>query len=154
MSNTSSYIVAIEIGSSKIKGAVGQIDASGALTVKGIEEENQHPNFVRYGCVQNVKEVANELNRVIVKLNNRISPEKISAVYLGVGGRSLKTTPATLSLSLADDTEVTCEIVERLLSRARVAGTDMELLDVVPEEFQVDGKSQGVLTLWVCLAMI
>ncbi len=144
MSNTSPYIVAIEIGSSKIKGAVAQIDPSGTLTVKGIEEENQHPNFVRYGCVQNVKEVANELNRVIVKLNNRISPEKISAVYLGVGGRSLKTTPATLNLSLADDTEVTHEIVEQLLSRARVAGTDMKLLDVEPEEFQVDGKSQGV----------
>lgn len=143
MNNTSPYIVAIEIGSSKIKGAVGQIDSSGTLTVKGIEEEKQHPNFVRYGCVQNVMEVANELNRVIVKLNNRISPEKISAVYVGVGGRSLKTTPTTLNLSLANDTEVTHDIVSNLLSRASLAGADVELLAVEPEDFLVDGKSQG-----------
>lgn len=141
--NTTNYIVAIEIGSSKIRGAVGQVDSSGTLSVKGIEEEHQHPNYVRYGCVQNVKEVANELNRVIVKLNNRIAPEKIDAVYLGVGGRSLKSTPSRLNLTLADDTEVTPEIVEQLLGRARVSSADHELLDVESVEFQVDGKNQG-----------
>lgn len=143
MNNTSRYIVAIEIGSSKIKGAVGLTDSSGVLTVKGIEEEHQHPNYVRYGCVQNVKEVANELKRVIAKLDNRIAPEKISAVYLGVGGRSLRSTAARLNLSLAEDTEVTPEIVDRLLSRATVAGADQDLLDVEAMEYQVDGKSQG-----------
>lgn len=141
--NTPTYIVAIEIGSSKIKGAVGLADPSGTLTVKGIEEEHQHPNYVRYGCVQNIKEVANELNRVITKLNNRISPEKITAAYVGVGGRSLRSTTAHLTLSLADDTEVTPEIVAKLLSRARIAETDRDLLDVEPVSFQVDGKEQG-----------
>lgn len=139
----SPYIVAVEIGSSKIKGAVGHLDPSGTLVVKGIEEEHQHPNYVRYGCVQNVKEVANELNRVITKLNNRISPSKISAVYLGVGGRSLKATPADIHLTLAEDTEVTAEMVERLLNRAGVAASDVEKLAVEPVEYIVDGKSQG-----------
>lgn len=142
--NTSPYIVAIEIGSSKIKGAVGQVDASGTLTVKGIEEEHQHPNYVRYGCVQNVKEVANELKRVITKLDNRIAPAKISAVYVGIGGRSLKSTTTRLSLTLADDTEITPEIVESLLGRAKVVGVDSELLDVEPTEYQINGKTQGV----------
>ena len=139
----SPYIVAVEIGSSKIKGAVGHVDPSGTLIVKGIEEEHQHPNYVRYGCVQNVKEVANELNRVITKLNNRISPSKVSAVYLGVGGRSLKTTSDTLHLSLAEDTEVTNEMVEKLLGRATVTAPDTEKLEVVPMEYIVNGKSQG-----------
>jgi len=142
--NKSRYIVAIEIGSSKIKGAVGQIDPSGMLTVKGIEEEHQHPNYVRYGCVQNVKEVANSLNLVITKLNNRISPSKISAVYLGVGGRSLKSAPARLTQHLADDTEVTPEMVEALLSRAAVTDPGTEKLEVEAVEYQVDGKSQGI----------
>lgn len=139
----SPYIIAVEIGSSKIKGAAGYVDPSGTLIVKGIEEEHQHPNFVRYGCVQNVKEVANELNRVITKLNNRISPSKISAVYLGVGGRSLKSTAANLQLSLADDTEVTTEMVEQLLRRAQAPTPDTEKLAVMPVEYMVDGKNQG-----------
>ena len=33
------YIVAIEIGSSKIKGAIGSIDETGTLTVLAVEEE-------------------------------------------------------------------------------------------------------------------
>lgn len=142
MDNTN-YIVAVEIGSSKIKGAVGVTDATGTLLVKGIEEERQHPNYVRYGCVHNIKEVAAELNRMIAKLNNRISPAKVSGVYVGVGGRSLRSTPARLTLTLAEDTEVTPEIVANLLSRARLAETDRELLDVEPVSYQVDGKDQG-----------
>lgn len=142
--NKNNYIVAIEIGSSKIKGAVGQVDPSGVLTVKGIEEEHQHPNYVRYGCVQNVAEVAAQLKRVIAKLNNRIAPAKISAAYVGIGGRSLRSTPAHLNIALADDTEITREIVESLLSRARVAGAETALLDVEPMQFQVNGKTQGM----------
>lgn len=142
--NKSPYIVAIEIGSSKIKGAVGRVDPSGTLTVTGIDEERLDPNYVRYGCVQNVKEVANLLNRVIAKLNNRIHPSKISAVYLGVGGRSLKSTSANLSIALADDTEVTPEIVDNLLNRATVTSPDFERLAVEPVEFLVDGKNRGV----------
>lgn len=141
--NQKNYIVAVEIGSSKIKGAVGHVDLSGILTVKGIEEEHQHPNHVRHGCVQNIKEVANELNRVITKLNNYISPAKISAVYLGVGGRSMKSTPANLQMTLADDTEVTPEIVEALLDRAPVIDQNCERLAVEPVEFRVDGKSHN-----------
>lgn len=143
--NQKNYIVAVEIGSSKIKGAVGHVDLSGILTVKGIEEEHQHPNHVRHGCVQNVKEVANELNRVITKLNNYISPAKISAVYLGIGGRSMKSTAASLQMALADDTEVTHEMVETLLNRAAVIDQNSERLAVEPVEFRVNGKSHSDL---------
>jgi len=145
--NTPHYIVAIEVGSSKIKGAAGLVDdRTGSLQVIGIEEEHQHPNYVRYGCVQNVKEVANELNQVITRLNNRLTPagSQISAVYLGVGGRSLKVTPTRLSMQMPDVTEVTPEIVSDLLSRARVDAVDTDLLDVEPMSYQVDGKNQGV----------
>lgn len=140
----SRYIVAVEIGSSKIKGALGELDNSGTLHVRGIEEEHQHPNFVRYGHVQNVKEVATELNKVISRLNARIPRAKITGVYVAVGGRSLMTTPARLEETLPDLTEVTPEIVERLLGRARTISPDRELLDVEATEYQVDGKSQGI----------
>lgn len=144
MMNNTKYIVAVEIGSSKIKGALGEIDENGALLVKGIEEEHLHPNFVRYGQVQNPKEVANELNRIITKLNNRVAPGRIVAVYVAVGGRSLKTTPARLESTLPGLSEVTPEIVEQLLGRARAISPDRQLLDVEPVDYQVDGKSQGI----------
>lgn len=136
-------IVAIEIGSSKIKGAIGELDPSGALLIRGIEEVHQQPNFVSYGHVQNVREVANELNRVISALNGRLASSEITGVYVAVGGRSLMSTPAVLEERLPGDTEVSPEIVEQLLGRARPTSADRNLLDVLPVEYRIDGKVQG-----------
>lgn len=142
--NKTPYIVAVEIGSSKIKGAVGLVDRAGTLIVKCIEEEQLLPNNVRYGCVHNIKEVANQLNQVIGKLNASIKPAVVQAVYVGVGGRSLKSQGATVSNSFSDDREVTPEMVAGMLKRVNVSDPDSECLAVVPVEFMVNGKSQGV----------
>ena len=61
------YIVALEIGSSKIKGAVGTVDTAGALSVKSVEEEKLSDG-VRYGCIRNVVETANAIRSVISRL--------------------------------------------------------------------------------------
>ena len=136
-------IVAIEIGSSKIKGAIGELDPSGALLIRGIEEIHQDPNIVSYGLVQNVREVANELKRVISALDSRLSKSNISGVYVAVGGRSLKSTPALLEEHLPGVTEVTPEIVEQLMERAQTTAPDRTLLEVLPTEYRIDGKAHG-----------
>ncbi|MDE7110948.1 MAG: cell division protein FtsA [Muribaculaceae bacterium] len=136
-------IVAIEIGSSKIKGAIGELDPSGSLLIRGIEEVHQQPNFVSYGHVHNVREVANELKRVINALSGRLTSTSITGVYVAVGGRSLMSTPTLLEERLPGVTEVTPEIVERLLGRARTTTPDRDLLDVRPVEYKIDGKAQG-----------
>ena len=143
MNTTQQHIVAIEIGSSKIKGAVGIIDSDNHLSVKAIEEGHQNPNYVRYGYVQNVKEVANELDKVIAKLNASIAPARITSAYISVGGRSMKTTPTTLTHSLPGRMEVTHDMVQQLLNQAKPFSPDREILDVEPVEFLLDGKSQG-----------
>lgn len=137
-------IVAIEIGSSKIKGAIGELDPSGALLIRGIEEVHQQPNFVSYGHVHNVREVANELKKVISALNSRLNNAEITGVYVAIGGRSLMSTPAQIEEHLTADTEITPEIVDNLLDRARPISPDRILLDVQPIEFKIDGKAQGI----------
>lgn len=49
---TERYIVAIETGSSKIRGAAAVADESGMLDVVAVEEEKLIDS-VRYGCIQN-----------------------------------------------------------------------------------------------------
>ena len=140
--NKSRHIVAIEIGSSKIKGAVGEVEPGGSLTVRAVEEEKQSPNYVRYGGVQNVKEVANVLNGIIMKLNNRISPAKVSAVYLGVGGRSLMAVQRQIDITLPEELEITHDMVDELLERAKSSlNPDREVVEVEPGEFVVDNMS-------------
>ena len=50
------YIVAIEIGSSKIRGALASIDPRGVLNILAVQDERT-VDSVRYGHVKNVEEV-------------------------------------------------------------------------------------------------
>lgn len=140
----SNSIVAIEIGSSKIKVAIGELEPSDALLIKNIKEIHQDPNTVSYGLVQNVRVVANELKNVITSLESSLTNSKISGVYVAVGGRSLTSTPAQIEENLSGVTEVTPEIVERMMKRAQTTSPDHTLLEVLPTEYRIDGKAHGI----------
>ena len=58
------YIVALEVGSSKIRAALGEVDDAGTLTVKAVEEERL-VDSVRHGVVLNVSEVAEGARKVL-----------------------------------------------------------------------------------------
>lgn len=138
------YIAAIEIGSSKIKGAVGLIDSNGALNIVAIEEEPL-VGSVRYGCVQNVEEVSNHILSIKRKLENYnlISPRKISGVYIALGGRSMTSVSVDTSRRLPAEMEITPAIIEELRNQARAANfSDKEIIAVEAGTFTVDGMVQ------------
>ena len=58
------YIVALEIGSSKIVGAIAEKTKAGYLTVNYLQEE-KHLNSVRYGIVQNVENIKSNIKNKI-----------------------------------------------------------------------------------------
>ena len=74
-------VVAIEIASSKIKGGIASVDPDGRITVLAVEEI-QGNNNVRYGRVQNIREVEGMVNEIIRKLEKSpaISPATVSAI--------------------------------------------------------------------------
>ena len=76
------YIVAIEIGSSKIIAGVGTVDNNGKISIIATEEEKL-VDSVRYGCVKNIEEIIARLSSIIKKLGKRnsISPRKIKSVF-------------------------------------------------------------------------
>lgn len=134
------YIVAIEIGSSKIKGAAALLEADGTLSVKAVEEEKLI-DAVRYGCVQNVGRVADKIPSIILKLENQISPAKIRKIYLGVGGRSLVSYSREVERQLPDLMEITPRIVGELKAQAENLPIDRHVVAVEPCEFIVDNTS-------------
>ena len=111
------YIVALEVGSSKIKGAVGVVDPAGTLTVKAVEEEKL-VDSVRYGCVRNVAEVSRAIRAIIDRLELRESPRKIEGVYLAVGGRSLLSSVIDVERRLPTEMEITGEMIDDIFSEA------------------------------------
>lgn len=112
-------LVAIEIASSKIKGAAAVAAPDGRLTVLAVEEVHA-PNSVRHGRVQNVREVSAAVNDIIRKLeaNPAVAPRKVMAVTLSLGGRSLGGTPASATLQFGKEIEVSEKAIKRLRDEA------------------------------------
>lgn len=63
------HIAVLEIGSSKVKGAVARVDTDGGATLLAMHEIKTL-NCVRHGRVQNVQEVAARVEEVIRRLEN------------------------------------------------------------------------------------
>lgn len=131
-------IVALEIGSSKIKGAVGRIDSRGVLTVHAVEEE-PICDLVRNGVVSNVEEVANVAARILSRLESRMTPRKIASLYLSIGGRSMCSMQCDVERQLPDEMEITDMLLRQLKSEAAMTDVNERvLLEVIPREYMVD----------------
>ena len=138
------YLVAIEIGSSKIKGAVGSVDESGTLKVNAIEERNL-VDCVRHGCIQNVEEVRACVDDIIRSIENRanISPCKVKGVYVALGGRSVMSYKHEVERAFDTETAITGEIIGQMIDDTRLVELNEKVIvDVMPMEFMVDNKVQ------------
>lgn len=86
--DTERYIVAVEIGSSKITGAIGTRSLKGGVTVLGVDTEPL-TGSVKRGFVVNPDEVSSKVKRLIRKLNNRIGASKKSNRCMWESGDNL-----------------------------------------------------------------
>ena len=134
------YIAVIEIGSATIRGAVGSVDATGGITLLAVEE-TPAAGSVRYGRVQNAREVSGRADEIVRRLENNpaVAPARITAVYLAVGGRSLASAASEASVNQTDEAEVTPHTIERLHKEARYnLGIDRDVLSIDPRRYMVD----------------
>ncbi len=99
------YIVALEIGSSKIVGAIAEKTSAGYLSVKHLQEE-KHLNSVRYGIVQNVENIKSSINHILHTLEGMIDG-RITQVYLGISGRSLHSIVSEVNRSVGTTESIT-----------------------------------------------
>lgn len=137
------YIVAFEIGSSKIRGAVAVADEAGMVDVIAAEEEKL-VDSVRYGCIQNV-DVSNAISRVCKRLEDypRLKDATITGAYVGLGGKSLSSSIVEVSTSLPAEMEITADMIATLKAKAEeMVAEGRDVADVVPVRFTVDNKVQ------------
>lgn len=138
----SEYIVAIELGSSKIVGIAGYRDENGILVVSAIEKENA-TNIIKRGCVQNVDEVFSCIKRIKMKLENRLAPAKIVKTYIGVGGASVSAEEKVTNRSFHEDSIIKQAHVQKLKEECRaMLPSTIDTLDVVPTGYIIDGRAE------------
>lgn len=131
------YIVALEIGSSKIVGAIAEKSMDGYLRVKYLQEE-KHLNSVRYGIVQNVENIKTSINRILKNLEGMVDG-RITQVYMGVSGRSLHSIMSEVKRSVGSAEPITRELIDLIIRDATSTPIrNHETVDVVPRAFYVD----------------
>lgn len=131
------YIVALEIGSSKIVGAIAEKTSAGYLSVKHLQEE-RHLNSVRYGIVQNVENIKSSVNRILKNLEGMVDG-RITQVYMGVSGRSLHSMLSEVNRSVGTTEPITKELIDRIIHDATSTPIrNYETVDIVPRAYYVD----------------
>ena len=135
------FIVAIELGSSKMTGIAGQKNLDGSINVLAVVKENAS-SFIRKGVVYNIDKTAQCLTSIIKKLENQLKTE-ITQVYVGVGGQSIRGVKNVVSKDLPVETIITQDMVIELMDDNRnMTYQDQEILDAAVQEYKVGAQFQ------------
>ncbi|MDO4510362.1 MAG: cell division protein FtsA [Bacteroidales bacterium] len=136
------HIVALEIGSTKVVGAIAEKNASGYLSVSHLEEEPL-ADCVRYGIVKNVENTKAAIVRIIKKLENKVDGD-ITDVYVGINGRSLHSIPTEVDRNLNISETITKQNIDNLRQSAfKEPATPYEPIDIVPQAYFVDNAESA-----------
>ena len=108
------FIVAIELGSSKMTGIAGQMNLDGSIQVLAVVKE-ESSSFIRKGYVYNIDKTAQCLASIVSKLEKQLKTT-ITQVYVGVGGQSIRSVRNVISKELPTDTMVTQDMVIELMN--------------------------------------
>ena len=129
-------IVAIEFGSSKIRGVAGCKNIDGSVQVLDVEQADAR-NCIRKGVVYNIDKTVMCLKHIIERMEAALDMQ-IARVFVGIGGQSLRTKKNTVSRQFATKTVVSQELVDSLLKANRgTVYSGYEILEVVPQEYHV-----------------
>ena len=141
MAEQKDFIVAIELGSSKITGVAGQKMPDGSISVLALVRE-ESSSFIRKGVVYNIDKTAQCLSNIVKKLEGQLKT-RIRQVFVGVGGQSVRGVRNTIVRDLPQDTIITSDMVASLMDENRgMEYPDQKILEVVDQEYRVDANLQ------------
>lgn len=137
----SEFIVAIELGSSKITGIAGKKNLDGSISVLALVKEDS-ASFIHKGVVYNMDKTAQCVAEIVKKLSATLK-RGITHVYVGVGGQSIRSVKNNIIKTLPPDTIVTQAMVNELMDANRnMSYQDQEILDAATQEYMVDNQMQ------------
>lgn len=135
------FIVAIELGSSKMTGIAGKKNLDGSIQVLACVKEDAS-SCIRKGVVYNIDKTAKCLTTIVNKLQKQLKTT-ITQVYVGVGGQSIRSVRNVITKELPAETSVTQDMLIELMDANRnMRYPDLEIVDAAVQEYKVGSQYQ------------
>ena len=135
------FIVAIELGSSKMTGIAGKKNIDGSISILAVVKEDSS-SFIRKGVIYNIDKTAQCISNIVKRLTTQLKTSIVN-VYVGVGGQSICSIKNVIVKNLPADTIVTQEMVNELMDANRnMSYQEQEILDAATQEYKVDNQYQ------------
>ena len=133
------FIAAIELGSSKITGIAGKKNADGSMHILAYASEHSS-DCIRKGIIYNLDKTTQCLASVIGRLEEQLQAS-IKKVYVGVGGKSLRSIRNTEAKQLDAEVKISQVLIDELMkSNREMPLMDQEILAVEPQEYKVGNQ--------------
>ncbi len=130
------FIVAIELGSSKVTAIAGQKQPDGAIKVLAYAQDPSE-SFIRKGCINNFNKMTSCVDSIKQKLENALG-RSVASCYVGIGGMGMHTVANTVTRHLGEKQLITAEMVNNVKdSNNSMPGNDREILEVIPQDYQL-----------------
>ena len=138
---TTDFIAAIELSSSKISGIAGKKNSDGSIQVLAYAREDAS-SFIHKGVIYNIDKTCQCLTSIIKKLKN-ILKQDIAQVYVGVGGRSIRSIKNVIVKDLPGNSIISQEMINEIMDVNRnMTYPDQEILDAATQEYKIDNQFQ------------
>ena len=140
MSEASTILVGLEIGTSKVCAAVGELNAEGVLSIIGVGQSHSHG--VRKGEIVDATVAADDVRNAIVEAEQMADVE-VRSVYLGVSGNHIRGfNNRGVHPVVSADRDITEEDVQDVIRNAKAINLPAEnhVVHVIRQHFQVDGQ--------------
>lgn len=132
------FIVAIELGSSKIKGIAGK-KKDATMQILAYAEDNT-PGCVRRGVVYNIEKTYQCINTIIAKLE-AVLKTKITRTYVGIAGQSMRSYRNVIKRNMLTQSYITNEAIDNIRQDSyEIPFNDYEVLENSPQEYVVDSN--------------
>lgn len=133
------FIVAIELGSTKITGVAGRKNADGSIRVLAYAEESA-ADCIKRGIISNIDKTTQGLTSVLKQLEEKLDAG-IRKVYVGIGGQSMRSSLKERVKQLGEDTKVSQALIDSLAQENRempLPWNDYEIIATAqPVEYKI-----------------
>ncbi len=140
MGTDKEIIVALEFGTSAIRGIAGCRRADGAFQVLDIEQEKVVDTIQR-GVIYNIDKTTQAITHIFSQMSSNLGVH-IDRAYVGIGGQSLTSKVNTITRGFETKVKITPELIDNLMDNNRSATyPDCQILDVIPQEYVVGNRT-------------